>query len=337
MPFPLSVPRALQFSLLGVSIPTALAVHHMQRIPPQLDKWQNGGSNTTPLIIINQCPDDIYPAIGTQSGTGPSTNGFLLNSGDRNNLTVSQDWQGRVWGRANCSFSSNGGPADGGYKACGSGDCNGQLNCLVGGDTPVTLAEFTLSAGDQQTYYDISLVDGYNIPMAIVLETNGQAHLDEIPPNLTNPSCVATVGLLAPQDFDPYTSPSAKFLNTNESFMLPLDSKVDYDQVNTWCPWNLMVNQPKAPDDGVYTYPDSNVQRPAFNPCLSACAKFNKPEDCCQGEYNSPSKCVPSEYSKSAKAVCPDAYSYGMSLAYFNAVRRRADLLQLLTTKPPPS
>jgi hypothetical protein len=304
--------RDLLFFLACLSPPSTRAIHHMQRIPPrQLDSRQNAGGNTTPLIIANQCPGDIYPAIGTQSGTGPSINGFLLKSGEQNNLTVSADWQGRVWGRSNCSFNSDGGPAGGGYKACGSGDCNGQLNCIVGGDTPVTLAEFTLSAGDGQTYYDISLVDGYNLPMAIVLEPNGKTILEEIPPNLTNPSCVATVGLLASQDFNPYTSPNAEFLNTNSSFMLPLDSKVDNNQVNTWCPWNLMVNQPTAPADGVYTYPDSDVQRPAFNPCLSACAKFSQPADCCQGEYNSPSKCVPSEYSKNAKAVCPDAYSYG--------------------------
>jgi hypothetical protein len=44
---------------------------------------------------------------------------------------------------------------------------------------------------------------------------------------------------------------------------------------------------------------------------VSACAKNNKPEDCCTGEYNSASKCQPSDYSKNVKAVCPDAYSYG--------------------------
>jgi hypothetical protein len=282
----------------------------MKRAPP---RKLNRRADETPLIIVNLCPDDIYPGIGTQSGNGPPASGFKLSSGDQMNLTVSEDWQGRVWGRANCSFNQDGTAAANNApgKACASGDCNGVLNCKVGGDTPVTLAEFTLDAGDGQTYYDISLVDGYNLPMAIVLEPFGNSSIDDIPPNLTNPSCVGTVGLLAPQNWDPYTSGNQQFLGTNSSYKLPFDSKIDDSAVSQWCPWNLMANTPTAPSDGVYTYPDNSIQRPAFNPCFSACAKFNLAQDCCTGDHNSPSTCVPSEYSKAAKMVCPDGYSYG--------------------------
>jgi len=41
--------------------------------------------------------------------------------------------------------------------------CNG-----AGGVPPVTLAEFTFDGWGGQDYYDISLVDGYNLPMQIV-------------------------------------------------------------------------------------------------------------------------------------------------------------------------
>jgi hypothetical protein len=281
---------------------------------PVLERRQEGLPHSTPLIITNQCPGELWPAIGTQHGVGPSTQGFHLAAGETRELTVSDDWQGRVWGRANCSFNDQGtGPSSGGVgRACGSCDCNGRLDCLVGGDNPCTLAEFTLNAGDRQTYYDISLVDGYNLPMAIVVEPHGDSSLEDIPPNLTNPSCVGTIHLLAPQDFNPYPTPETEFLGTNSTYKLPLDVKVDDEQVNTWCPWDLMTNQPKAPEDGHYNYPDGSVERPAFSPCLSACAKYNKPEDCCQGEYNSPSTCPVGEYSKAIKAVCPDGYSYGI-------------------------
>ncbi|KAF2431340.1 Osmotin, thaumatin-like protein, partial [Tothia fuscella] len=306
------LPRELYYyCLFHLIFPTSQCIHHMKFTPlPMLERRQ--GAHTTPLIFKNQCPGDIWPAIGTQFGVGPSTQGFKLAPGEERALAVSQDWQGRAWGRANCSFNAAGtGPSSGGVgRACESCDCNGQLDCKVGGDNPCTLAEFTLHAGDKQTYYDISLVDGYNLPMAIVVEPHGDSHLEDIPPNLTNPSCVGTIHLLAPQDFNPYPTPDAEFLNTNSSYKLPLDVKVNDEQVDTWCPWDLMVNQPKAPQDGHYDYPDGKVQRPAFNPCLSACTKYQKPEDCCQGEYNSPSKCPVGEYSKSAKAVCPDAYSY---------------------------
>ncbi|KAE9979432.1 hypothetical protein EG328_000844 [Venturia inaequalis] len=309
----LFTPISLATLLLLASIPDSNALHHMKRIPaPNLQRRQGQDPMAdTPLIIVNQCPEDIWPAIDTQHGSGPSTNGFKLGPGEQNNLTVSENWQGRVWGRTNCSFNDAGtGPASGGVgRACGSGDCNGALNCKVGGDVPVSLAEFTLDAGDGQTYYDISLVDGYNIPMAIVMQPLGNASVEDIPPNLTNPCCIATYGQLAAQNFNPYEG-GKMYLGTNESFKLPLEQNVNDEQVRDWCPWNLMQNKPQPPSDGVYTYPDSSVQKPPFNPCYSACAKFNLPEDCCTGAHNQPSTCQPSEYSKNIKAVCPDAYSY---------------------------
>ena len=147
--------------------------------------------------------------------------------------------------------------------------------------------------------------------MAIVLQPLQNVSLDDIPPNLTNPSCQGTVGLLKEKGYDPYSSGYDTFLRTNKSYPLPFDQKVDDNQVSRWCPWDLQQEPPDKPGDGVYPYPDDNIERPAFNPCFSACAKNNRPEDCCTGKYDSPSSCSPSEYSKAVKAVCPDAYSYG--------------------------
>lgn len=147
--------------------------------------------------------------------------------------------------------------------------------------------------------------------MAIVLQPLQNASLDDIPPNLTNPSCQGTVGLLREQGFDPYTNGSPWFLRTNSSYPLPFDQQVDNNQVSRWCPWDLQQQPPDKPGDGVYPYPDDNIQRPEFNPCFSACAKNNRPEDCCTGDHGSPETCQPSDYSKAVKKVCPDAYSYG--------------------------
>lgn len=176
------------------------------------------------------------------------------------------------------------------------------------GNTPVTLAEFTLASSSGQTFYDISLVDGYNIPMGIVsLHTeSGNSSITSIPPNLTNPVCIGTAALLAGQG-----STADATLGTNSSFPLPLDQSVSSSDCETWCPWDLQLQQPTGPSDGVYSYPDDSIQRPLFNPCYSACAKYNHPSDCCVGSYGSPSSCKPGEYSKNAKNVCPDAYSYG--------------------------
>ena len=179
---------------------------------------------------------------------------------------------------------------------------------LSQGAIPVTLAEFTLDAGDGQSYYDISLVDGYNLPLAIVLVPHGNSSLDDIPPNLTNPSCEGTGAMLAPSNFNPYGS--GTFLGTNASYPLPFETKVTTSNANQWCPWDLQVNAPSAPGNNVYPYPDGNIQRPAFDPCFSACAKYNSDQYCCLGKYNGPDQCSPNYYAKAAKTMCPDAYSF---------------------------
>ncbi|KAL5115714.1 hypothetical protein ACEQ8H_006426 [Pleosporales sp. CAS-2024a] len=275
----ISIARLCTAAFLFAGLPIADALHHMAVKAPR--KQLRRKLDITPLIVTNKCPGDIWPGISTQSGTGPRENGFKLQPGETKNQTVSEDWQGRVWGRTNCTFNKDGtASASGSGKACYSGDCNSQLNCAVGGDVPVSLAEFTLDAGDGNTYYDISLVDGYNVPMAIVLQPLENVTLDGLPPNLTNPSCQGTDGLLAPQGYDPYPE-YPKFLSTNTSFALPFEQKVDKNQISKWCPWDLQQTPPNKPGDGVYPYPDDNIQRPQFNPCFSACAKNNKPQDCC--------------------------------------------------------
>ena len=86
----------------------------------ELERRQGGGG--PPLIVANQCSETIYPGILTQSGTGPGTGGFELSPGSSRTLSVSKGWQGRVWGRTNCSFANGGGSSG---PACSTGDCGG--------------------------------------------------------------------------------------------------------------------------------------------------------------------------------------------------------------------
>jgi hypothetical protein len=147
--------------------------------------------------------------------------------------------------------------------------------------------------------------------MAIVLLSNGQGNLAALAPNRTNPSCVASVANLPSNNFQPYSNDQQTFLGTNNSFPLKLVSDLSRQKITRWCPWDLQVNPPKKPGDGVYPYPDDNIERPVFNPCASACQKYGSPSDCCTGKFNSPQKCKPNKYAEQAKMVCPDAYSYG--------------------------
>lgn len=138
-----------------------------------------------------------------------------------------------------------------------------------------------------------------------LLGESNNPNLTDIPPNLTNPVCIGTSSLLAP-----IGSTADATFGSNATYPLPLEQTVNAAYVQKWCPWPLQQQPPSKPGDGVYPYPDDNIQRPAFNPCLSACAKWNKPEYCCTGAHNQPSTCSPSLYSQQAKRVCPDAYSY---------------------------
>ena len=115
-----------------VLLGTANALHHMKR-PPLT--YVDRRAETVPLVVTSLCSETIYPGIVTQSGTPPTSGGFELQTGQQMNLTVGADWQGRVWGRTNCSFNSQGtGPANaggnnGGGSACGTGDCGGIISC----------------------------------------------------------------------------------------------------------------------------------------------------------------------------------------------------------------
>ncbi|KAK4229983.1 thaumatin family-domain-containing protein [Podospora fimiseda] len=262
-----------------------------------------------PLVITNNCGETIWPGLATQNGIGPGTGGFELSPRESRRMFVSPDWQGRIWGRTNCSFNADGtGPSNlngvnGLGFACLTGDCFARLDCEFTGAVPNTLAEFNLIGGleGKQTFYDISLVDGYNIPLGIIYIP--AANTTWIPPNLTNAACIASAGYLS----DP--SSTGTFY-TNSSYPTPFENLQTNRGVASWCPWDLQKYPPNKPGNGIYPYPDDNIQRPVFDPCLSACASTNSPQDCCTGQYNAPEVCRPSLYSEQAKSVCPDAYSY---------------------------
>ncbi|GFZ02788.1 pathogenesis-related thaumatin superfamily protein [Actinidia rufa] len=88
--------------------------------------------------------------------------GLELNPGQPINVNAPTGWSGRFWGRTGCFFDQSGK----GY--CATGNCGGGVaECAgAGGEPPATLAEFTLNS--PLDFYDISLVDGFNIPVSVV-------------------------------------------------------------------------------------------------------------------------------------------------------------------------
>jgi len=133
------------FSLVPIAIainPSEMPQYNIRRRSGSPDRPAHFGPYTKrdgglPLKITNACAETIWPGIGTQAGTGAGTGGFELAVGVSKDLTVSSDWQGRVWGRTNCSFNALGTGAsnlngnNGGGRACDSGDCGGVLSCVL--------------------------------------------------------------------------------------------------------------------------------------------------------------------------------------------------------------
>ncbi|KAG2692790.1 hypothetical protein I3843_08G066700 [Carya illinoinensis] len=122
------------------------------------------GVISTTFTIINSCDHTVWPGILSNAGVPPiSTTGFALQKGESKIITAPTSWGGRLWGRTLCSLDSTG------NFTCLTGDCgSGKLECSGFGKPPATLAEFTLDGGEGLDFFDVSLVDGYNLPMLVV-------------------------------------------------------------------------------------------------------------------------------------------------------------------------
>ncbi|CAJ1930413.1 unnamed protein product [Sphenostylis stenocarpa] len=128
-----------------------------------------GGSFSSTFTIVNKCSYTVWPGILSSAGTSPlSTTGFVLQPGESNVVGVPPAWSGRLWGRTLCSQDAAG------KFSCVTGDCGSSAVECAGGNAapPATLAEFTLNGAGGLDFFDVSLVDGYNLPM--IVEPQGE-------------------------------------------------------------------------------------------------------------------------------------------------------------------
>ncbi|KAF8392801.1 hypothetical protein HHK36_021038 [Tetracentron sinense] len=108
---------------------------------------------------------DLQPqgSEGTLAGSGTPqlpTTGFRLDSGQSTTIPAVPGWSGRIWARTGCTFDESG------IGICQTGGCGGRLECDGNGAMPpVSLFEITLGKGNDSDFYDVSIVDGYNLPI----------------------------------------------------------------------------------------------------------------------------------------------------------------------------
>ncbi|PAN10631.1 hypothetical protein PAHAL_2G106900 [Panicum hallii] len=124
------------------------------------------GAMATIFVFTNRCPETIYPGVQTNPNRPAfPTTGFALPPGpDAAFPGVPAGWSGRIWGRYRCATDASG------SFGCASGDCaTGHVECNgAGNQAPSTLAEFTLNGQGGRDFYDISNVDGFNVPIQIL-------------------------------------------------------------------------------------------------------------------------------------------------------------------------
>jgi hypothetical protein len=103
------------------------------------------------LLITNMCSFPVW-ADALPTTTLPGGAPVMLETGQTFSAGVDNGWSGRVWGRFGCTTGTN-----------------GMLAC-EDDPYPSTLSELTLTStpGTGLDFYDISLVDGFDLPMALI-------------------------------------------------------------------------------------------------------------------------------------------------------------------------
>ncbi|KAK3434409.1 hypothetical protein EUGRSUZ_D01894 [Eucalyptus grandis] len=124
-------------------------------------------ANAATVDIINNCPYTVWAAAAPGGPEAPG-GGRRLDRGQSWSLNMSPGMkQGRIWARTNCQFDVAG------KGKCQTGDCDGVYECTSSGQPPITAAEYTLNTSSGVDYFDISLVDGFNVPMGFSATSDG--------------------------------------------------------------------------------------------------------------------------------------------------------------------
>ena len=161
----------------GASSPSAPAASEP---PPSEAAGQPSGDRRL-VTFVNDMAQTIWVAAAPNANTPLAATGWVLPAGQSVTITTPNNLNTRFWGRTGCTFSSAG------VGHCQTGDCGGLFQCKGWGTIPATLAEVNFDAWDNLDFYDVSMVDGANLPMFINITKSSGGTKDKISPN----GCVA--------------------------------------------------------------------------------------------------------------------------------------------------
>lgn len=101
-------------------------------------------TGSTVVKIVNNCRKTIQ--LGQLSNEQQPPLPIPIRSGKSKSYTFHGTWSGRFWARQDCTGS----------------ECQ-----IAGAAFPASLAEFTFRAAGGNDFYDLSFVDGYNLPVSV--------------------------------------------------------------------------------------------------------------------------------------------------------------------------
>jgi hypothetical protein len=190
----------LLWSLVIASIVGMCAASCGGRVVPG-DATAQGGDGTVAITagpgqrtftFVNRCAETIWVgALGNGGFPAPNNGGWRLDAGASNKIVINNGWGGRFWGRRGCNFDAAG------RGTCATGDCGNKLQCNgAGGIPPTSLAEFTLNGGDNNDFYDLSLVDGFDLPLQIVPSPANTSPSDKY--RCGSPTCAVDIAARCP-------------------------------------------------------------------------------------------------------------------------------------------
>jgi hypothetical protein len=117
-------------------------------VPPDAQFLGDAAGAPRTFTVVNQCAQTIWaaalPATTFPGGDVEMPPGYAFEVG------VDDRWSGRIWGKVDCSTTG------------------GKLTC-ASDSLPASLAELTLTMDPTGLdFYDVSLVDGFDLPMALI-------------------------------------------------------------------------------------------------------------------------------------------------------------------------
>jgi hypothetical protein len=128
------------------------------------------------VTFVNKTRQTIWVAAAPNPSTPLAATGWVLPAGHSVTIRTPNNLNTRFWGRTGCVFRHGAGH-------CQTGDCGGRFQCKGWGQIPATLAEVNFDAWDGLDFYDVSMVDGSNLPMYINITRSSGGTKDKISKN----------------------------------------------------------------------------------------------------------------------------------------------------------